>query len=111
MSNDKGTSDYELCAECTPTFHTLLADMTSHISKEISLLRLIPGNECHDQLAPRKSQLFSNILLKFFKRIVIDVKEGRQALISSYCQDMAYFLEGKAYESQEQGKWKLIICN
>ena len=101
MQSLEDDSNFEVCERCMPSFENILKDMTGHVSKEISLLGLSLANP-KPQMTESKWQIFSETLLNFLSRIVLDLKESRADLIDTYCKYLISFY--KKSKTQELGK-------
>lgn len=81
----------------------MIDDMTNHISKEISLLRVNAFPTLDEGVSMTKLQPFPRTLGKFFSKIISDLANKQYQLIESYCHDLLSFTETINYKTRGSG--------
>jgi hypothetical protein len=103
MSLSSKDNSYIICSSCKPQFEDLIDDLSKHISKEISLLRVNSVPLLDEGISPTKLQPFPRTLGKFLKKLLDDLKQKQYKLIESYCEDLFTFTETINYKTRGQG--------
>lgn len=104
MTGDPSKAEYSICSSCQPRLSQILDDMTQHISKEISLLRVNSAGLLDEGVSSAKIQPFPRVLGGLFKRILSDLDRGALALIRAYCADLLAFTETINYKTRGSGR-------
>ena len=79
--------------------------MTGHISKEISLMRVNDSPILNEGTNNSKLQPFPRTLGRFFKRILVDIREKQYDLVKAYVGDLLDFTETINYKTRGTGKF------
>lgn len=103
MSSTPNEPDYSMCSSCSPKIEAIVDDMTRHISKEISLLRVNSPGLLDEGISPTKLQPFPKTLGRFFTKLLADLKNNEVPLVESYCKDLLNFTETINYKTRGSG--------
>lgn len=109
MLSNSTESDYPICPSCIPRFEGMIDDMTKHISKEISLLRVNSPGLLDEGINPIKIQPFPKTLGRFLSKIMIDLQNNDTVLIEAYCKDLLNFTDSINYKTRGSGNLKYIF--
>ena len=103
MSSTPSEPEYSICSSCSPKIESIVDDMTKHISKEISLLRVNSPGLLDEGISPSKLQPFPKSLGRFLTKVLTDLKKNEIDLVQTYCKDLLSFTETINYKTRGSG--------